>query len=262
MDPPLASNEYLAACTSGRELYIRLDLLSLHRAPSPPDFEEFYSVNEDVVRLNAEENVRGTLASTGISVSNLQFVEVYSKKKKSREANPAYMNYFDGRNGVIAAAANFKDWDTTATDQRPWPSEVMWYSWVRVARQQGADVSGLRAFVRYFVTNKSTQRVIWEAFKHSSHTREGPERGRVEYTPQDQGFYALLGSVNGKSSMRMLLDHKGHIGYRTVEKVILVGDSDDKEQKLKLDEPEPRTFIILLSEKRQPPSKIPVLSRS
>lgn len=128
MDLPVASNEYLAACTSGRELYIQLDLLSLHQAPSPPDFEEFYNVEEDVVRLNAEENVQRTLAGTGIGVSNLQFEEVYSKKKKkSREADPAYMNYFDGRNGVIAAAANFKDWDTTAADQRPWPSEVMWY---------------------------------------------------------------------------------------------------------------------------------------
>lgn len=160
MDPPLASNEYLAACTSGRELYIQLDLLSLYQPPSLLDFEEFYSIDEDVVRLNAEEYVQRALASTGISVSNLQFVEVYSKKKKSREADPAYMNYFDGRNGVIAAAANFKDWDTTAVDQRPWPSEVMWYRWVRVARQQDADVSGLRAFIRYFVTNKSTQRVI------------------------------------------------------------------------------------------------------
>ena len=226
---------------------------SLHQAPSTLDFEEIYSVNENVVRLSAEENVQRTLASTGISVSTLQFVEVYSTKK-SREADPAYMNYFDGRSGVVVAAANFKHRDSTAADQRLWPSEVMWYSWVRVARQQGAGVSGLRAFVKYFVINESTQKVIWEAFKHSSHTREEPKRGRIEYTPQDQSFYALLGSVNGKSSMRMLLDHKGHIGYRTVEKVIVVSDSDDKQQKLKLDGPEARSFIILLSEKRQLPS--------
>jgi len=119
-----------------------------------------------------------------------------------------------------------------------------------------------RVFVRYFVINESTQRVIGEAFKHCSHTREGPERGRIEYTTQDQGFYALLRSVNGKSTMRMLLDHKSHIGYRTVEKVIVIGDSDDKEPKLKLEGPEARSFMILLSEKRQPPSKIPILSRS
>ncbi len=119
-----------------------------------------------------------------------------------------------------------------------------------------------RVFVRYFVINESTQRVIGEAFKHCSHTREGPERGRIEYTTQDQGFYALPRSVNGKSTMRMLLDHKSHIGYRTVEKVIVIGDSDDKEPKLKLEGPEARSFMILLSEKRQPPSKIPILSRS
>lgn len=125
MDQPVASNEYLAACTSGRELYIQLDLLSLHQAPSPLDLEEFYSIDEDVVRMNAGENVQRTLASAGISVSDLQFVEVYSKTKKGRDAEPAHINYFDGRNGVIAAAANSKEYDTTAADQRLWPSEVM-----------------------------------------------------------------------------------------------------------------------------------------
>lgn len=100
------------------------------RAPSPShlNFEEFYSVGSDVLWSNAQEDVKRTLASTGISVSNLQFMEVYSEKKKSQKASPAYMKYIDGQNGVIAAASNFKDWDTNAADRRIWPSEVMWYS--------------------------------------------------------------------------------------------------------------------------------------
>ena len=57
-------------------------------------------------------------------------------------------------------------------------------------------------------------------------------RGHVEYSPLDNGFYALLGSPNGKTIMRMLLDHKSHIGYKTVERIVLVGDD-----KLDLSEP-------------------------
>ena len=51
--------------------------------------------------------------------------------------------------------------------------------------------------------------------------------------------------------MRILSDLKSHIGYRIVERVVLVGDDE-----LVLSEPETRIFLVLLSKKRQPPSKI------
>ena len=107
------------------------------------------------------------------------------------------------------------------------------------------------------MTNEETKQIIWESLKHSSATREGPIRGHVEYTPLDNGFYALLGSPNGKIMMRMLLDHKSHIGYKTVERIILVGDKD-----LDLSEAQVRTFLLVLSNKRQAPSRIPVKSIS
>ena len=51
--------------------------------------------------------------------------------------------------------------------------------------------------------------------------------------------------------MRMLLDHKSHIGYKTMERIILVGDN-----KLDLSEPKARMFLIMLSNKRQSLSRI------
>ena len=96
------------------------------------------------MRLNARESVERALASAGISVSSLRFVKIYSKGKKGKEAEPAYMNYFDGQNGGIIAAANFRDWDTTAADKKLWLLEVMWYSRDQVARHHRANVSGLR----------------------------------------------------------------------------------------------------------------------
>ena len=71
-------------------------------------------------------------------------------------------------------------------------------------------------------------------------------RGHVEYSPLDDGFHALLGSPNGKTIMRMLLDQKSHIGYKTLELIVLVGDD-----KLDLSEPEARTLLVVLSNKRQ-----------
>ena len=41
--------------------------------------------------------------------------------------------------------------------------------------------------------------------------------------------------------MRMLSDHKSHIGYKTVERIVLVGDDE-----LHLSGPETRTFLVVL----------------
>lgn len=43
--------------------------------------------------------------------------------------------------------------------------------------------------------------------KHSACTREGPVNYR-EYIPWEKGFHAILRSVNGAGTMRLLLDHK------------------------------------------------------
>ena len=60
----------------------------------------------------------------------------------------------------------------------------------------------------------------------------------------------MLGSVNGSSSMRMLLDHKKHIGHKTIEKIVILpcayGAADvngfEKHQ----------SFMLVLSNKRKP----------
>ena len=78
----------------------------------------------------------------------------------------------------------------------------------------------------------------------STASREGPHFYR-EYTECDAGYYAILGSPNGASSMRMLHDHKAAIGYPTIERIIVLGD-----HKVTLKTPESRSFVILLSSYR------------
>ena len=59
----------------------------------------------------------------------------------------------------------------------------------------------------------------------------------------DDGYYfAILGSPNGASSMRMLNDHKAAIGSRSVERVVVLGD-----QNISLEEPQSRSFLLLLA---------------
>ncbi|KAL9099973.1 MAG: hypothetical protein Q9163_004599 [Psora crenata] len=95
MDPLVPSNEYLAAYASGRGLYKQLNFLSMHHASTSQNLEQVYEVDTDVLRTTAEPIIRHTLASVGISISGLRYVEVYSKNKKGRDTDPAYMNHFD-----------------------------------------------------------------------------------------------------------------------------------------------------------------------
>ena len=57
----------------------------------------------------------------------------------------------------------------------------------------------------------------------------------------------LLGSINGASTMTILLDHKAEIGFRTVEKVVVFAENKTEhvERFGKL-----RSFMIVLSDRR------------
>lgn len=78
----------------------------------------------------------------------------------------------------------------------------------------------------------------------------GPGRGQVEYTEGTDGFFAILGSPNGACSMRTLIDHKSDIHYRSVERVLVVGESDESKNLDKVGSS--RTFIIFLGGERIP----------
>lgn len=85
------------------------------------------------------------------------------------------------------------------------------------------DPSSLRIIARTVVINLSARRAIWYAARRSTSLVEHPSTGYAIYTKEDDGFYTILGSTNGASSMRLLIDHKAALGNRTVEKIIVVG---------------------------------------
>ena len=163
--------------------------------------------------------------------------------------NAAYSNQFDAKSGVIVCSENFKSGDSNPPERKLWPLEVLWQSWVEAARVQNSRTSNLKAVVRWNVVNDDTKAVIWSAAKLSTSTRENLEDHSREYTNSDDGYFAILGSINGASTMRMLIDHKADIKYRTVEKVFVLGNDA-----LTMAEPENRTFVLLLSPPRSLPS--------
>ena len=92
------------------------------------------------------------------------------------------------------------------------------------------------------MVNENTKNVNLETVRVST-SLLSKDHGHQEFTKADDGFYALLGSVLGKSVVHMLLDHKAEIDYRCVGRVILVGKRDVQPDQA-------RSFIIILSEPR------------
>ena len=141
--------------------------------------------------------------------------------------------------------------DSQPEDKRLFPSEVYWQSYLR---RQG-NARDLRLIVRYHIWNEQTALCIQEAAlrstRQSEPTRPGtsiPMHGRAVYNSQDEGLFALLGSPNGASSMRMLKDHKKEMGYRTVDRIIVQGYETEEEA---LNIEKRRTFFIVLTECRR-----------
>lgn len=177
----------------------------------------------------------------------VSYVEVSTFQRLVKDPRIAYNNWMDSKEGVMVCNENFNEYDENAPADKIYHSDVLWQSWAMVANAAGSDSSALQAIVRYTVVNEPTKEVIWEAARVSSCTKKGPNY-HSEYTDKDKGYYAFLGSVNGGSSMRMLLDHKAETGYRTVDRVVVLGDDQ-----LTLKEPRARTVVLLLSPCQNPP---------
>ncbi|KAJ8111302.1 hypothetical protein OPT61_g6074 [Boeremia exigua] len=121
--------------------------------------------------------------------------------------------------------------------------------WKTNALAAGKRASDLAAIVRLTVVNEESKIAIWQASKLSSSSRM-EDNNQVEYTRQDNGFYAILGAPNGASTMRMLRDHRTELGYRVVENIVVFGNKG-----LTMQAPETRSMPIILSTRRDPPSK-------
>ncbi|PSS25248.1 hypothetical protein M430DRAFT_15974 [Amorphotheca resinae ATCC 22711] len=244
-----AYDEYLAAIERGKRLC--KELQSFVQEPlTYPTMQSLYDVEMNPLRINTKKIIQRTLAGCGLSTSEMMYIDVRNIGKGEYD-DAAYANHFDGRSGVVVCSENYKDRDENGLGQRLWPSEILWQSWLVAVKNRESKPSDLHAVVRFRVVNNATKRLIWESARRSTCTIEG-ENGLREYTNWDQGYHAILGSPNGGSTMRMLLDHKREIGYRTVERVVVLDEGN-----LALDKPQTRSFLILLSPRRTPPTRIP-----
>lgn len=137
---------------------------------------------------------------------------------------------------------NIKERDNNREEMRLWPSEVGWQSFANTTTADAVSMSELRGIIQYHIIREATKDVIFHVLRSSTFLLEKSD-GYREYTNRDSGFFAIMGSVLGSSSMRVFIDHKSQIGYRTVEKVIVFGLENAVYENA-------RNIMIVLSDRR------------
>lgn len=70
---------------------------------------------------------------------------------------------------------------------------------------------------------------VWQAARLSTSTTEGPNGYRM-YTNIFDEYFAILGSPNGASTLRMLIDQKEQIGYQTQKRIFVFGCTESEGQ--------------------------------
>ena len=237
--PP--SELYHQAIEKGRAAVADLDKFR-EDPPTPTSLEPAYDIEHDTLRGPKPRIMEKVLAHYGIAFSHLEYLEAVPRANLEEDA--IYINWFDPANGVVIANFNNKDKDMAAPEDKIFPSEILWRSWVKVAEKSSVPLSKLRVVVRYFITNEASKAVIKDTWAYSDCTRD--EEFHRELTDTDPGFFAVLGSINGYSTMRMLRDHRQAVGFRTVERVLLLKTED---REIPKDDKAP-TFMMLLSSPR------------
>lgn len=191
--------------------------------------------------ISKEHAVPDSFVQDYVKIPSMKWVEI-SSPSAGKPPDTAYLHYVSGDGGPLIVNEIHKDRDENRPGQRFNPSEIAWQSFLLGVEQDGVQASRLRCIIMSHIVNDNTKNVIFETVRVSNSTLSG-NHGHKEYIEVDDGFYALLGSVLGKLAMHMLLDHKAEVGYRLVDRVILVGQKHPDPGKA-------RSFLIQLSEPR------------
>ncbi|KAK0107931.1 hypothetical protein ONS96_003717 [Cadophora gregata f. sp. sojae] len=216
-----AYQHYREMVERGKKLCQKLDDAPGPDHTDPPYLTtplSFAGITNDYDTDTGVMRVKGVLGTEmaenwNVSLENFRYVDVGSKPKEG-EYPPD----------------NAYEFDKNSPETKLFPNEVVWQSWLKIGyehwrgTQKQFDCSKLRLIGRTNVVNEAARTAIWFAARHSSFLESETEKGSAVYTRGHDGYYAILGSPNGGSSMRLLTQYKKELRGRSVEKIIVVGD--------------------------------------
>lgn len=212
---------YAESIEKGRRIHRKFGIVIVAAPkPSPGQLLELYQVRTGPRRPCL--SLHKTLLDSNCDTKDFFYVDVQNKDDKDW-SKTFYSNHSHGKDGVIVAAENFKELDKNVLGRTLFPSEVLWQPYLLATEETGASPANLKLVMRHCFVNKSTLSIIRHAEENSTCTGlKSPDLGGRIYA----GYFAILGSPNGASTARMLLDHNSEIGFRKIDKVEVLACGD------------------------------------
>lgn len=126
-----------------------------------------------------------------------------------------YNNIYSTRNNLIMAHGNYK------LENEPlfW-SDVTFALWTGIISRTGGDARNIQYIGRAWVCNAFTASIIYTALAKMQVKRIANVR------PNDESFFAMLGTPNGAGGVYLLMQHKQVLGFKTFSQVVIGLDFD------------------------------------
>lgn len=138
-------------------------------------------------------------------------------------SNIRYRNYYGPSAGVLIAKSVYgQAGDTRAPDR--W-SDVAWPLWTAACQQQSTPPSGIRLIIQEAIANDDTKELLNELTHGKPQTKNG-QPAIFSWTPDNQGYYALLQSPNGIGAAYISLHYPNAMGRKYVSKIRAYKDYD------------------------------------
>ncbi|KAI4246339.1 MAG: hypothetical protein L6R40_002007 [Gallowayella cf. fulva] len=126
--------------------------------------------------------------------------------------------------GLITAIRNRKaDVETV-----PWP-DVTFAMWEAVTAYKKSDTKHLHYIAHKSVTDVVTSLIISGIMGNKPVANRDPPK---YFGPGTRTFLALLGTPNGAESVKLLMDHKRQLGFKTITKVVVFGRTEGGDRDL------------------------------
>ena len=171
--------------------------------------------------LGLSELLKQNLASSG--VSNRDWVMYSVSSHKDNRFEPCYQNYIHASGRSIVCVNNYASRDTL----RGTPGCLFWSDHIAIGYFDVVTNTTRDGFIPFDGSTKNLE-TVWRVLiqNRDTHTviQEIQARHQGEEQPllidnTDDGFYALLGSDNGKGIARMLASYPQMFGRKTISQV-------------------------------------------
>ena len=148
-------------------------------------------------------------------------------------ASRGYKNTMYLQSNTISAEANYANDDPARlADRGINNSEILWQQYLMAVRTKNniyenaesrttEKMKELSNVVRKNLQNPIVQKVVYFCYPNGQYWNS-----EMHWTPQDEEFYALLGTPNVAAAIFLLIDHMDELGGKTIERIETTADQN------------------------------------